>query len=227
MTPPNLLQPGLGGSWKLFKLAAAFHKLGPDMAEAVEILTGPARPILDRWFESEELKATLATDAIIGAFAAPSMPGTAYVLFHHVMGEEGELGVEGKLAHVADGVSFDVQVGSGIAAHRREGAVFDPVPANDHIGRAKDVDAVAVLTRAARTIADVGNAVVDDNGAVVAARGAPDLDAVIAGAIDKVTRDHKTAGVDDVNRCVATPLTAFSLISPATEMHTRPLRPDP
>ncbi len=31
----------------------------------------PARPILDRWFESEELKATLATDAVIGAMASP------------------------------------------------------------------------------------------------------------------------------------------------------------
>ena len=39
------------------------------------MLTGPARTILDRWFESEQLKATLATDAIIGAFARPSMPG--------------------------------------------------------------------------------------------------------------------------------------------------------
>ena len=50
---------------------------------------------LGRWFESEELKGTLATDAIIGAFAAPSMPGTAYVLFHHVMGEtngKGDMG---------------------------------------------------------------------------------------------------------------------------------------
>src|SRR5690349_23514832 len=64
------------------------------MAEALEVLTGAARPLLDRWFESEQLKATLATDAIIGAFAAPSMPGTAYVLFHHVMGEtNGKRGV--------------------------------------------------------------------------------------------------------------------------------------
>ena len=60
------------------------------------MLTGPARPILDRWFESDELKATLATDAIIGAMASPSMPGTAYVLFHHVMGEtDGKRGVWG------------------------------------------------------------------------------------------------------------------------------------
>jgi phytoene dehydrogenase-like protein len=65
-------------------------------------LTGAARPILDRWFESEELKATLATDAIIGAFAAPSMPGTAYVLFHHVMGETN--GARGVWSYVRGGM---------------------------------------------------------------------------------------------------------------------------
>ena len=71
-------------------------------AEAVEILTGAARPILDRWFESDELKATLTTDAVIGAFAAPSMPGTAYVLFHHVMGECN--GVRGVWGYVRGGM---------------------------------------------------------------------------------------------------------------------------
>src|SRR5262249_5512003 len=66
------------------------------------VLTGAARPILDRWFESEEVKATLATDAIIGAMAAPSMPGTAYVLFHHVMGETN--GKRGVWAYVKGGM---------------------------------------------------------------------------------------------------------------------------
>jgi phytoene dehydrogenase-like protein len=96
MTPPDAVRPGLGGLWKLWQLGRSFQKLGPAMGEAVEVLTGPARTILDRWFESEQLKATLATDAIIGAMAAPSMPGTAYVLFHHVMGEtNGKRGVWG------------------------------------------------------------------------------------------------------------------------------------
>lgn len=96
MTPPNALHPGLGDLWKLFQLGRSFQKLGAGMTEAIEILTGPARTILDRWFESQELKATLATDAIIGAMASPSMPGTAYVLFHHVMGEtNGKRGVWG------------------------------------------------------------------------------------------------------------------------------------
>ncbi len=96
MTPPNPQRPRFGDLWKLFQLGRSIRNLGPALGEAVEILTGPARPILDRWFESEELKATLATDAVIGAMAAPSMPGTAYVLFHHVMGEtNGKRGVWG------------------------------------------------------------------------------------------------------------------------------------
>jgi len=102
MRPPNLLRPSWRDLWHLFQLGRAFQKMGAGMSEAVEILTGAARAILDRWFESEQLKATLATDAIIGAFAAPSMPGTAYVLFHHVMGETN--GKRGVWAYVRGGM---------------------------------------------------------------------------------------------------------------------------
>jgi phytoene dehydrogenase-like protein len=101
-TPPNVLKPKLWDLTNGFKLMRSMQKLGPAMDEAVEILTGAARPILDRWFESEELKGTLATDAIIGAFMAPSMPGTAYVLFHHVMGETN--GKKGVWAYVRGGM---------------------------------------------------------------------------------------------------------------------------
>jgi phytoene dehydrogenase-like protein len=82
--------------WRLARTGLRFLRLGPDAPRAIELLTGAARPILDRWFESDVLKATLATDAIIGAMASPSTPGTAYVLFHHVMGEvDGARGVWG------------------------------------------------------------------------------------------------------------------------------------
>ena len=88
MSPLNLIQ--------LARIAWDFRRLGADGQQAIEILTGAANPILDRWFESEEIKTTISTDAIIGAMATPSMPGTAYVLFHHVMGEcEGVRGVWG------------------------------------------------------------------------------------------------------------------------------------
>jgi phytoene dehydrogenase-like protein len=92
--PPDIVSPSLADLIAMGKLALSARKLAGHIGEAVEMLTGAARPILDRWFESEQLKGTLATDAIIGAFAAPSMPGTAYVLFHHVMGEtNGKRGV--------------------------------------------------------------------------------------------------------------------------------------
>src|SRR3954452_11790042 len=97
------------------KMLWDFRQLGEDGQRAVEILTGAANPILDRWFESEEVKTTIATDAIIGAFATPSMPGTAYVLFHHVMGECD--GVRGVWGYVQGGMGA---LSNAIAAAARE-----------------------------------------------------------------------------------------------------------
>src|SRR5207302_122948 len=101
-TPPNPWSFGPKNLAHLAGLGWRFLKLGRDGPGALEILTGAARPILDRWFESEELKIALATDAIIGAMASPSMPGTAYVLFHHVMGECN--GVRGMWGYVRGGM---------------------------------------------------------------------------------------------------------------------------
>jgi phytoene dehydrogenase-like protein len=101
-TPPDPFG-GLGDVWRTGKIGLALRKLGRTAAsEAIEVLTGAATPILDRWFESEQLKVTLATDAVIGAFAPPSHPGTAYVLFHHVMGECN--GVRGVWGYVRGGM---------------------------------------------------------------------------------------------------------------------------
>jgi phytoene dehydrogenase-like protein len=95
-TPPNPWSLAPRNLAQLARIAWQFRRLGADRQRAVEILTGAANPILDRWFESEEVKTTISTDAIIGAMATPSMPGTAYVLFHHVMGEcDGVRGVWG------------------------------------------------------------------------------------------------------------------------------------
>jgi phytoene dehydrogenase-like protein len=117
-TPPNPWSYHPGNLLRLAKLGMGFARLGTEGQRAVEILTGAASPILDRWFESEELKATLATDAIIGAMASPSMPGTAYVLFHHVMGEcDGIRGVWGYVRGGMGGISNAIA-----AAAREKGA---------------------------------------------------------------------------------------------------------
>ena len=85
--------------WDLYRMTA---RLAGDLPDAIELMTAAARPLLERWFESEVLRATLATDAIIGAFAPPSAPGTAYVLLHHVMGSAG--GARGIWGYVQGGM---------------------------------------------------------------------------------------------------------------------------
>src|SRR5581483_11812281 len=52
-----------------------------------KIFTQSASDFLNEWFESEEVKVTLATDGVIGANGGPRSAGTAYILLHHVMGK--------------------------------------------------------------------------------------------------------------------------------------------
>ncbi len=51
-----------------------------------DLILRSARDVLDGWFESDELKGTLAINAVIGSFLGPSTPGSAYVLAHHSFG---------------------------------------------------------------------------------------------------------------------------------------------
>ncbi|GAB9469049.1 hypothetical protein Gpo141_00006343 [Globisporangium polare] len=86
----------------MMKLGYRSGKLGKELTTFLEFMTAPATKILDKWFESDILKATLATDAIIGAKVSPSTPGSAYILFHHVMGEVN--GIKGMWGHVKGGM---------------------------------------------------------------------------------------------------------------------------
>ncbi len=104
--PKELRRTGMGKRMRdvsrMWALYQAAGELGGQLPSAIELLTGAARPILERWFEAEVLRATLATDAIIGAFASVSAPGTAYVLLHHVMGTAG--GARGVWGYVQGGM---------------------------------------------------------------------------------------------------------------------------
>lgn len=78
------------------KLLMKVKGLKGDLYEHLRVFSMSVAEYLDQWFESEELKVRMATDGIIGAWAGPYSPGTAYVLFHHVMGEtNGKPGVWG------------------------------------------------------------------------------------------------------------------------------------
>jgi phytoene dehydrogenase-like protein len=89
-TPPEFPPRSMGDLLDYLKLAAKFAGLGArDTIALVKIFTKSAADLLDEWFESEQVKVTLATDGVIGANGGPRSPGTAYILLHHVMGGVG------------------------------------------------------------------------------------------------------------------------------------------
>src|SRR5215813_7795663 len=86
-TPPNVG----GGIHALLDAWKAGHRLRAlDLAgqrDVLDLFTKSAGDILDRWFESDPIKAAFGFDAVVGNFASPYTPGSAYVLLHHVFGE--------------------------------------------------------------------------------------------------------------------------------------------
>ncbi|HEV3200228.1 MAG TPA: NAD(P)/FAD-dependent oxidoreductase [Bryobacteraceae bacterium] len=86
-TPPRFPPTGLGDAVDYLKLAGRMRGLSAkEIVALVKIFTQSAAEFLDEWFESEQVKVTLATDGVIGANGGPRSPGTAYILLHHCMG---------------------------------------------------------------------------------------------------------------------------------------------
>jgi len=89
-TPPQFPPRGVLDFADYLRTAARLRGLGAkDMVALVKIFTASAAEFLDEWFESEQVRVTLATDGVIGANGGPRSPGTAYILLHHCMGGVG------------------------------------------------------------------------------------------------------------------------------------------
>ncbi|XP_039727495.1 pyridine nucleotide-disulfide oxidoreductase domain-containing protein 2 isoform X4 [Pteropus medius] len=100
----------------LTPLLQAGRILGVRLPQYYQVLTAPITKVLDQWFESEPLKATLATDAVIGAMISPHTPGSGYVLLHHVMG--GLEGMQGAWGYVQGGMgALSDAIASSATAH--------------------------------------------------------------------------------------------------------------
>jgi phytoene dehydrogenase-like protein len=87
-----------------------------DKRLLLDLFTKSAADFLDQWFESEVVKAAFAFDSIVGAYASPGTPGTAYVLLHHCFGEvNGKPGVWG---HAVGGMGAITQAMASAAQSR-------------------------------------------------------------------------------------------------------------
>jgi phytoene dehydrogenase-like protein len=115
-TPPKL------GSRRpkdlLGQLRLAWGMRGLDVrgvGDVTRLFTMSITDLLDRWFESDAVKTDLAINGIIGTWAGPQEPGTAYVMLHHSIGEvgDGHLGSwgypTGGMGAVADAIAGSAQ----------------------------------------------------------------------------------------------------------------------
>lgn len=108
-TPPNMSDGFVLADW-LSSLSVARQLRRLDMRgrrDLLDLFTKSAGELLDSWFESAPLKAALGWDSVVGNFASPYTPGSAYVLLHHVFGEVN--GRQGAWGHAIGGMGAITQ----------------------------------------------------------------------------------------------------------------------
>jgi phytoene dehydrogenase-like protein len=120
-TPPNVV----AGSWRTAlpellraaRLGGRLRKLDMSMRrQLLGLFANSAGDYLDGWFESAPVKAVYGFDGIVGNYASPYTPGSAYVLLHHVFGEVN--GKKGAWGHAVGGMGAITQAMAKSAAAR-------------------------------------------------------------------------------------------------------------
>jgi phytoene dehydrogenase-like protein len=111
-TPPNLPE----GGWReavpeLLSSASVARRLGRlDLTarrDVLDLFAKSAGDWLDGWFETDPIKALFGFDSVVGNYASPYTPGSAYVLLHHVFGEVN--GKRGAWGHAIGGMGAITQ----------------------------------------------------------------------------------------------------------------------
>ena len=144
MVPPKVGSKRPGDLADLLRMA--WRQRGIDVrtvGDVTRLMTMSIADLLDDWFESWQVKAPIAVNGVIGTWAGPYEPGTAYVMAHHSIGDvgDGHLGSwgypEGGMGAVADAIrraaeSFGVEVRTNarvartiVRGERAEGVVLE------------------------------------------------------------------------------------------------------
>jgi phytoene dehydrogenase-like protein len=147
-TPPNI-GGGLAEILPALKAIKRVNKLSlPAKRNLLALFAKSAGDLLDAWFESAPLKAAFGFDAVVGNFASPYAPGSAYVLLHHVFGEVN--GKPGQWGHAIGGMGA---ISEAMAAEARLRGVTIDCDAEVAKVMVRNGRATGVLLRDGREIA--------------------------------------------------------------------------
>ena len=128
--------------------------------DVTRLLTGSVADLLDRYFESDALRGVLSVSGVIGTWAGPRSPGTAYVILHHHIGDTdghagawgfprgGMGGVTRALAAAARSFGAEIRVGAPVAKIRTGSAGSAPGRGVTGVTLAsgEEIDAGTVIT---------------------------------------------------------------------------------
>ena len=106
-TPPDLttLAGTLPRGWRQGRQLARLNM--EQRRDLLALFVKSARNVLDGWFESDPVQAAFGFDSVVGHFASPDTPGSAYVLLHHCFG--GVNGKKGIWGHAVGGMGAITQ----------------------------------------------------------------------------------------------------------------------
>ena len=111
VTPPNIRAGNAADLAAIVAMIRTGKRLRvlslPERRDLLDLFTKSAGDLLDRWFVSAPIKAAFGFDAVVGNFASPYAPGSAYVLLHHVFGEVN--GKRGQWGHARGGMGAITQ----------------------------------------------------------------------------------------------------------------------
>lgn len=80
--------PGSPATLDLIRIGWKFHRLGrKEMHEFLRILPMSIADLLNEWFESDLLKASIAGGGLLGSFVGPRQQGTSYLFLQNQLGE--------------------------------------------------------------------------------------------------------------------------------------------
>ncbi|ADL01584.1 phytoene desaturase family protein [Brevundimonas subvibrioides] len=159
-TPPNLTDGGWrDGLPEMLKAAGLARRLGGlDLTarrDVLDLFNKSAGDWLDGWFESDPVKALFGFDSVVGNYASPYTPGSAYVLLHHVFGEVN--GIKGAWGHAIGGMGAITQAMAAACAEQGVEVRLDSPVSEVLTERGRAVGAVTEAGDVVRARAVVSN----------------------------------------------------------------------